>query len=524
MESYRNFTNQFTAWKRPIMGGYPSISQKIEIQDPTTKQKSYSGRMSVLECVATKQNPAKGVGLYLTKGVWDECGTNGHVLKSITYNEKSVKQGGVMKGKIVTGGSVGELKDADGIKEITYNPTAYNFYFDEDELGNKYGIFIPESSNYVEEVRDEEDDELIIGFKKYYDENGNSDVEGAVKAITHTRLKLKERSPQAYRLSISQGPLLIKEAFDEREENIFPTHIINDRYAALYELNKVGHAVRMYRDESGKVRHKFVENTKVRDFPVRKNTDRAGCIIIYDFPMANPPLGLYFAGVDPVGQKKTMVINTDSLMSCYVMKGRHNIEGEYEEKVIVAEYCGRYDNYEDTYNQVQMLCEYYNARTLVENNSEYYIQWLITEKKQKLLVKKNELQNLKEIIPTYGSLAEYGVNMSPNLKNYLMELTISYIEQPISKSFNDKTAEVSNIYGVHSIKDVMLLEEMLKWTTTINTDRLIAFSLTLWLANLMTEQSGRVVTKKEKVEVIKIPKRGMFSSISSPMFTKAKMF
>lgn len=524
IESYRNFTNQFTGWKRPIMGGYPSISQKIEVQDANTKQKSFSGRMSVLECVSTKQNPAKGVGLYLTKGLYDEAGTNSSVVKSISYNEKSIKQGGILRGKIVTGGSVGELKDSDGIKEIIYSPEAYGFYYDEDELGNKYGIFIPESSNYADEVRDSEDDELIIGYKKYYDADGNSDVEGAVKAILKSRLKLKERSPQAYRLSISQGPLTIKEAFDEREENIFPTHIISDRHQALYEVNKVGHAVKMYRNELGQVKHKFVDNKKVRDFPVKKNTDREGSVIIHEFPINNPPQGLYFAAVDPVGQKKTMVINSDSLMSVYIMKGRHAIEGEFEEKTFVAEYCGRYDNYEDTYNQVQMLCEFYNARTLVENNSEYYIQWLIKEKKQRLLVKKSELTKLKEVVPMYGSLAEYGVNMSPKLKDYLMELLISYIEQPISKQFDDVTGEASSIYGVHSVKDIMLLEEMLKWTPNINTDRLIAASLCLWVTNMLTEQAGRIVTKKPEEENFIIPKRGLFNRTVKPQFTKAKMF
>ena len=526
LDGYRLFTDAHTAWIRPTTGSYPKIQQRIQQTNLDTKAVTYSGRMSIVESVVTKMQAAKGVGMYLTKGFWDEAGIQNNLIKSIQYNEKSVKQGGVVRGEIVVGGSVGELKDSENLKELIYNPTDYGFYAVEDEItGSKFGIFIPESYNYVDEVTDPDDEELIIGHKKFYDEDGNSDVDAAVKRILEKREKTKNKSPQAYRLELSQGPLTLSEAFDEREENIFPTHIIVKPAEDLYlRRESIGLPVELFYNSEGRIKHRIVKYQKVLDFPITRDTVREGCIMLYEPPPENPPLGLFYAGVDTVSSKKSTSKTSDSLMSVHIMKGRHSVEGEYGEKVLVAEWTGRCEDYEETYTRVQMLCEYYNAKSLVENNQESYIQWLISKKKQRLLIKAGDINNLRDILPNYSSNSSYGITTSKKSTEYIFDMIITYIESTIAKSFNDNTGDVTHIMGVHTIKDFMLLKEMLKWSPSLNTDRLISFGLALWAATIFTEQHHIKVGKKVDYTANMPKKRGMFSSTGISQFRKAKMF
>lgn len=525
LDGYRLFTDANTAWIRPIMGSYPKIQQKIQQTDQDTKKVTYKGRMSVVESVVTKLKPANGVGLYLTKGFWDEAGIQNNLIKSIQYNEKSVKQGGVVKGEIVAGGSVGELKDSENLKELQLNPSDYGFYGILDEVtGKSQGIFIPESFNYVDEVLDPEDEDIVIGYEKFYDEDGNSFVEKAVKRILEKRIKTKNKSPQAYRLEISQGPLTISEAFDEREENIFPTHIISEQAEKLYLIREsLGLPVELFYTVSGKIKHRTVKYSKVLDFPINKDTDTKGCIILYEPPPEDCPIGLYYSGVDTVSSKKVTHKTSDSLMSVHIFKGRHKVDGEFGEKILVAEFTGRCEDYEETYTRVQMLCEYYNARSLVENNQESYIQWLISKKKQRLLIKANEINNLKDVLPNYSSNSSYGITTSKKSTEYIFDLIITYIENTIAKNFDDRTGEVDKILGVHTVKDFMVLKEMLKWSPNINTDRLISFGLGLWAATVFTEQMNIKVGKK--VDYLKgMPNRRSLFSSNRQAFRSTKMF
>ena len=52
---------------------------------------------------------------------------------------------------------------------------------------------------------------------------------------------------------------------------------------------------------------------------------------------------------------------------------------------IVASWCGRYDDINKTHEQLQLIIEWYNAWTLVENNISLFIQYMIAKEKTKVL-------------------------------------------------------------------------------------------------------------------------------------------
>jgi hypothetical protein len=519
---YRIFIDKNTAWIRPVMGDSKGLYQRVEQVDLVSKKKTYIGTSSFLELVSTKQKASQGVGGFLTKGFFDEAGTNNHLIKSIQYNEKSIKQGGVVNGQLIIGGSVGELKDSEDLKNIIYNPKSYGFYsIFNDTLNLETGLFYPESVNYVEALYDEEDDTIQIGSKKYYDKDGNSDIDGAVKAIANNRKRSKQKSPEAYRLTVSQEPLTIDEAFNERIENIFPTHLIQPRYDKLVlvkdkilnccELNKV----------DGKIISTWVDTKrKIVDLPIKKDTDLRGCCVIYEHPIKDPPIGLYYAGIDTVSKKNANRNTTTSLMTCYIIKAENLINGELTKREIVAEYCGRYEDYEKTYTQVMNLCYYYNARMLIENNVGDFITWALQNKQSYKgvsfkMIQNTEMTNIKDIVVGFSAQADFGVNMSSQkLKSYLNDLIISYLENPINKIFDENTGESKNILGIDKFPDFMGLLEMLKFNANLNVDRLSVLGLALWAEQILCMKNNFVIkTDTQKKEMIK-PQRTQFHNFN----------
>jgi hypothetical protein len=184
-------------------------------------------------------------------------------------------------------------------------------------------------------------------------------------------------------------------------------------------------------------------------------------------------------------------------MSCYIVKGEHNINGEINKKQIVAEYTGRHDNPETTFEIITMLWEWYNARPLIENNKESYIQWLISNKKQYTLIKTNELSNLREINFNYSSLYPYGVNVdkSNKTKDYLIDLIIDSLKEEKVKYFNDETGESTVKLGISDVWDPELLKELLNYSPKQNHDRLFSFGLALWAVKIFNEMNHIKVTK-----------------------------
>lgn len=502
---YKSFIDKETAWYRPVQGDSKGLFQRIESVEIDSRKKKYKGTLSLLETVCTAKNPAAGVGGYLTMGFYDEAGTNNMLIKSMQYNEKSMKFGSKTTGFFAIGGSVGEMSQCEDLKKLIYNPKDYGCYGVYNDLLNKeIGLFYPEYCNYLSAIKN--DDGEQIGEIKFYDDDGNSFVEEATEDILKNRIKEKGKSPEAYRLSISQAPLTLEECFNERVENFFPTHLIQPKYDMLYQFkDKIGTYCYIEKD-GDKYKPKFLDSShKVLELPVKKGKAYPGCCTIFEYPIANAPVGLYYAGIDPITKKNASNSTVPSLMSCYIVKAENMINGEYSKKEIVAEYTGRFENYEDTYRQVTNLCYFYNARMLVENNVGDYISWALGVKKEYKgiifkLIQNHEISPITNNIGQYKNTQNYGV-FSPStgkVKQYLYDLCIAYIENPINKLFNETTGEETIVRGIDRFPCHMALLEMLKFNSNLNTDRLIALGLALWAEEVLCEKNNFIIKSKEK--------------------------
>ena len=157
-----------------------------------------------------------------------------------------------------------------------------------------------------------------------------------------------------------------------------------------------------------------------------------------------------------------------------------------------------------------MIIELYNAWTLVENNIPQFIQYMISKRKQKYLVPKNQLLFLKEISNSNNGYQEYGWrNVGVLFKTNLISYAVQWLEEELDHVTKEDGEVVKTIYGVERIPDIMLLKEMQAYRDGLNVDRLVAFSALVAFASIQNVNRGPIRrTVKEENNLHKSNKNG----------------
>jgi len=490
VEEYRNFLNTNTGWYRNFdPDGTRGMIFQQRIQVLENGKKVYKGNKSILKGITTKQSPVKGVGGLTSYAFLEEAGINPTLDKTKVYMDSALKQGSLMTGVMRIAGSVGELKDCDPLKEYAFNPAPNNIL--PDPANHETCLFIPEFYNYVHAIKDEDDN--VVDVIYCYDEDGNSNLEQAKEYLEATREALKKSSLRSYTLYCSQHPFTLKEAFQTREENIFPTHLLREQEA--YLISKYTPVAVELINVGDKVTHKLIHDHKpILEYPLPNNSDKRGAVVIYEFPPEAPPTGMFFAGIDPIKMIKTST--SESLFSIYIHKSDHQVNSEFVSNTPVAWYTGRWDNAEVTFEIARRLIKYYNAQAAIENDQPSFIEWMIKKKEQVRMLKRSDMPILTELVPKSKIHEAYGftTGSGTKIKEYFNELIIAYCEEVISVEFNEETGESTEIKGVTRIRDLGLIRELLNWSPTANTDRLIAFAASLMVT---TSKANRGLILKD---------------------------
>jgi len=498
LDEYKDFLNEHTAWYRPSNPEKVLLwQQQIEVRVGNKKTKK--GLKSKIQGASFEKNATTGVGGPTTYFFHEEAGIAPKMMETYEYLRPAMSSGMLTTGMFIAAGSVGDLDQCNPLKEMVLNPTINDIYAVESNLIDKEGtiglsgLFIPEQWS----------------MPPYIDEYGNSKVEEALAAIFKEREKWKiELTPEQYQLRISQKPTNIAEGFAYRKESIFPQGIISRQLKRIEEKEYSFEHIELDRTEKGIVA-KRSNKLPISQFPVnKKQVDKTGCLVVWERPTKNPEFGTYYASIDPVSEGKTTT--SDSLCSIFVYKNpvevtretSNGLEHFIEKDKIVASWCGRYDDINKTHEQLEKIIEWYNAWTIVENNISLFIQHMISRKKQKYLVPKQQILFLKDLGSNRTVYQEYGwKNTGTLFKQHLISYAIEFLRENIDEELDDNGEVISQTFGVERIPDPMLLKEMLAYYPGLNVDRLVAFSALIGFAKI--QQSNRGYSKRKESDINK---------------------
>ena len=492
LQEYAAFLNEHTAWYRPMSPDKVMMwQQKIEVRKGD--RKTEVGLKGTIQGMSFEKDPTNGVGGPVKYFFHEEAGIAPKMDQTYEYMRPAMRSGMVTTGMFIAAGSVGDLSQCNPLREMILNPTSKDIYavvtnlIDNKGTEGLSGLFIPEQWS----------------MPPYIDDYGNSLVEEALKALDDQFEQWKkELAPEDYQLRISQHPRNIQEAFAHRSVSIFPTHLVAAQSRRIEEKEYAYEFLDIFTDENGKVAVRHTDKQPIKEFPISKKTeDKTGVLVVWERPIADPTFGQYYASIDPVSEGKTTT--SESLCSIYIMKAPVEVTkvtmGETETYIepdkIVAAWCGRFDDIKKTHQRLELIIEWYNAWTVIENNISLFIQYMISRKKQRYLVPKNQILFLKDLGANANVFQEYGwKNTGTLFKAHLLSYTIEYCKEELDVETKTDGTIVRTKYGIERIPDPMLLKEMQEYADGVNVDRLVSFAALV--AFMRIQQANRGYSKR----------------------------
>ena len=427
-----------------------------------------------------------------------------------------------------TGGDMKRFMDA---KSLMFDVDNYNFltYNNEEDTRRVHGLFI--SNKYRMEAKE------LSTLGSYLNSPKTSDLynvqmlvsnEEKANQITNNNLeRLKKAGDRvAYLKEKMYYPQKVDDIFLNEDTNIFDIEAAKRQKIRLLQNERTGTPVILFSDE-GKIGHEFTDKMPITNFPLKSTDAKDAPVVIYEFPIENPPYGLYVAGVDPYRQGQAKY--STSLGSVYIYKRMHDLTGEKYQDMFVASYCARPDKKETWEEQARLLIKYYNARALCENDDISFIEYMKSKGDAHYLEK--QPQWLLEVIPNTTVKREYGIHRSAQkIIDYLHTCLKRYMEDVIYSEKDDEGNVTKEVTGVSKMFDPMLLEEIIQYNDEGNFDRIIAAELAIAQALKMDPIFGRIggtnddrvkslYSKKLKSNTLFSSSRNMFNTRKNKLFS-----
>ena len=422
-----------------------------------------------------------------------------------------------------TGGDMKRFMDA---KSLMFDVDNYNFltYNNEDDTRRVHGLFI--SNKYRMEAKEDSTLGAYVNAPKTSDlynvQMLVSDEEKADRITNENLDRLKRAGDRvAYLKEKMYYPQKVDDIFLNEDTNIFDIEAAKRQKTRLLQNERTGTPVILFSDE-GKIGHEFTDKMPITNFPLKSTDAKDAPIVIYEFPIENPPYGLYVAGIDPYRQGQAKY--STSLGSVYIYKRMHDLTGEKYQDMFVASYCARPDKKETWEEQARLLIKYYNARALCENDDISFIEYMKSKGDAHYLEK--QPQWLLEVVPNTTVKREYGIHRSARkIIDYLHTCLKRYMEDVIYSEKDEDGNIIKEVTGVSKMFDPMLLEEIIQYNDEGNFDRIIAAELAIAQALKMDPIIGKIGgTSDERVKSLysKKLKSGKLFSSSKNMFNTRK--
>lgn len=451
------------------------------------------GYKSEIMGVTLKNDPQKARGKAGKLIIFEEAGKFPNLLQAWQIAKPSVEQGSFVFGTLIAFGTGGtEGADFESLKELFEQPTAYGCLefeniWDEENLGQICGFFIPQYANLegvYENPKDPNDPFIGIPFM---DKDGNTNVKVAKKFILNERRRVVENASdkRAIDRHVAEQPITPAEATLDISSNIFPkadlqrhlARIKNDKKLTNYK--QVGD---LFFDTDGKVKWEPVkdvaEQRDITKYRLKPSDDPTGQIVIWEHPKTDPPRGLYIAGCDPYDHDKS---GTNSLGSVFIYKRIQDFDQYYE--LPVAEYTGRPNTANEFYENVRKLLLYYNATLLYENEKKGLFFYFERMNCTHLLADQpNDL--IGDIVKDSTVQRKKGIHMNIPIKEWGEVAIRDWLNEEYSPGKKN----------LNKLLSPALIEELIAFNMEGNFDRVMAFMVLM----LYREQLHKVVVKNKR--------------------------
>ncbi len=529
LTEYKSFLNEHTAWYRPMT---PEKVLMWQQQIPVKKgnRTSMKGNKGVIQGLTFDKDPTNGVGGGIRFFFYEEAGIAPTMDTTVEYLFPAMASGNIYTGQFIAAGSVGDLEQCKPLKKMILRPEDNDIYpvysnlIDSKGTQGLTGLFIPEQWS----------------MPPYIDQYGNSLVQQALDSLEDIFKGWKKNlPPETYQLRVSQRPRNIEEAFAWREQSIYPLHLVNAQIKRIEDKMYPFELIDLSRNELGKVKSEPSNKLPITEWPISPRTeDKEGVIVVWERPVCTvegyPEWGTYYASIDPVGIGKTTTGR--SLNSIYIYKTPIEVQrtqsGEVttflEQDKIVASWCGRFDDINKTHERLEMMIEWYNAWSIIENNITAFIQHMESRRKLRYMASKKDMLFLKEGQANQNVWQEFGwKNVGRVFKDNVLNYGIDYLSEELDTVTKEDGTVVHTVYGVERIPDPMLLKEMQGYQDGVNADRIIAYSALIAFARLQISHRGRKkrledmdkVTKDKKNQYI--TNKQMFNHIGTQSHSSA---
>ncbi len=489
-----DFIDKHTAWaKQRLVSTRMERVAGYKITDEFGKQ-TEQGYMSSITGITLKNDPERIRGTRGKLVLWEEGGKFPGLLDAWRIEQPSVEtDDGVAFGLMIAFGTGGtEGSSFTGLKELFYKPEAYNVLafpniWDDNAEQTKCGFFVPSWSNL--ESFDEN------GNYIYMDQDGNSLKEKAIENLIEQRNKIRDggASQQSIDRFISERPIKPREAVLELGKNIFPRKLLLDQLTRLRtntKLRNMKHIVDLNWDGNGQIIATEKKTGDITEYPLKKGDKPHGSIVIWEYPIKDPPFGLYIGGCDPYDHDDSF---TNSLGSVFIFKRVK--AGEAWTDVIVAEYSGRPDTAEEYYENVRKLLVFYNARLLFENERKGIYPYFTNKHCDYLLADQPD-KIISEVFKDSKVQRRKGCHMTKAIRAYGEGLILEWLLE----EYEPGHPNVERIYSEP------LIEELIENDGVKNVDRVIALCMVMiYREELYQVKVSKSQEQNKQVELFDMP-------------------
>lgn len=488
-----DFIDKHTAWSKQRL-----VSTRLErvsgfkVTDEFGKQ-TEQGYLSSITGITLKNDPERLRGTRGKLVLFEEGGKFPNLETAWRIEQPAVEtDDGRAFGLLIaygTGGTQGG--QFDGLKSLFYNPKAFNVLsfpniWDDNAEQTECGFFVPSWSNMEGED---------VNGNKLMDEDGNSLKDLAIAELVRQRNIIKDggATQQSIDRYISERPLKPQEAVLELGKNIFPRKLLMDQLTRIRtntKLKNMKHIVDLSWDGNGSVKATEKKSGDITTYHLKKDDKPEGSVVIWEYPITDPPFGLYIAGCDPYDHDESF---TNSLGSTFIFKRVR--AGEAWNDVIVAEYSGRPNTAEEYYENVRKLLIFYNARLLFENERKGIYPYFTNKHCDYLLADQPD-KVISELFKDSKVQRRKGCHMTKAIRAYGEGLILEWLME----EYEPGHLNIERIYSEP------LIEELIENDGIKNVDRVIALCMVMiYREELYQIKVSAAKDKNKQVELFELP-------------------